>query len=83
MWTFYILQRTKGFSRRLNESSKSMIDWQYLSFSFEQGDDSLNENLLEESFTNGHVSDHVMNWWICRESFFVYIGVFEGDNRHM
>ena len=62
MWTFYILQRTKGFSGRLNESSKSMIDWQYLSFSFEQGDDSLNENLLEESNTNGHVSDHVMNW---------------------
>ena len=62
MWTFYILQRTKGFSRRLNESSTSMIDWQYLSFSFEQGDDSLNENLLEESNTNGHVSDHVMNW---------------------
>ena len=62
MWTFYILQRTKGFSRRLNESSKSMIDWQYLSFSFEQGDDSLNENLLEESNTNGHVSDHEMNW---------------------
>ena len=61
MWTFYILQRTKG-SRRLNESSTSMIDWQYLSFSFEQGDDSLNENLLEESNTNGHVSDHVMNW---------------------
>ena len=62
MWTFYILQRTKGFSGRLNESSKSMIDWQDLSFSFEQGDDSLNENLLEESNTNGHVSDHVMNW---------------------
>ena len=62
MWTFYILQRTKGFSRRLNESSTSMIDWQYLSFSFEQGDDSLNENLVEESNTNGHVSDHVMNW---------------------
>ena len=83
MWTFYILQRTKGFSGRLNESSKSMIDWQYLSFSFEQGDDSLNENLVEESNTNGHVSDHVMNWWICRQSFFVYIGVSEGDNRHM
>ena len=62
MWTYFILQRTKGFSRRLNESSTSMIDWQYLSFSFEQGDDSLNENLLEESNTNGHVSDHVMNW---------------------
>ena len=62
MWTFYMLQRTKGFSRRLNESSKSMIDWQHLSFSFEQGDDSLNENLLEQSNTNGHVSDHVMNW---------------------
>ena len=46
MWTFlhiYILPRTNGFSRRLNESLKSMIDWQYLSFSFEQGDDSLNE----------------------------------------
>lgn len=58
MWTFfiYILPRTNGFSRRLNESSKSMIDWQYLSFSFEQGDDSLNENLFEESNTNGHVS---------------------------
>ena len=83
MWTFYILQRTKGFSRRLNESSKSMIDWQYLSFSFEQGDDSLNENLVEESNTNGHVSDHVMNWWICRQSLFVYIGVSEGDNRRM
>ena len=62
MWTFYMLQRTKGFSRRLNESSKSMIDWQYLSFSFEQGDDSLNENLVEESNTNGHVTGHVMNW---------------------
>ena len=65
MWTFiyiYILSRTKGFSRHLNESSKSMIDWQYLSFSFERGDDSLNENLVEESNTNGHVSGHVMNW---------------------
>ena len=57
-----ILPRTNAFSRRLNESSKSMIDWQYLSFSFEQGDDSLNENLVEESNTNGHVSDRVMNW---------------------
>lgn len=67
MWTFlhiyiYILPRTNGFSRRLNESLKSMIDWQYLSFSFEQGDDSLNENLVEESNTNGHVTGHVMNW---------------------
>ena len=68
-----ILPRTNGFSRRLNESSNS----------FEQGDDSLNENLVEESNTNGHVTGHVMNWWICRQSFFVYIGVSEGDNRHM
>jgi len=60
-----------------------MIDWQYLSFSFEQGDDSLNENLVEESNTNGHVTGHVMNWWISRQSGFVYIGVSEGDNRHI
>ena len=61
MWTFlyvYCHVRTV-FPVAL---TKSMIDWQYLSFSFEQDDDSLNENLVEESNTNGHVSDHVMNW---------------------
>ena len=58
----YILPSTNGFSRRLNESSKSMIDWQHLSFSVEQRDDSLNENIVVKSNTNGHVTGHVINW---------------------
>lgn len=62
MWTFFILPRTNGFSLRLNVSSKTMIDWQLLSLSFEQRDDSLNENLVVKSNTNGHVTGHVINW---------------------
>ena len=49
----YILPSTNGFSHRLDESSKSMIDWQHLFFSFKQRDDSLNENLVVKSNTNG------------------------------
>ena len=45
-----------------NETSKSMIDWQHLSFSVEQRDDSLNENIVVKSNTNGHVTGHVINW---------------------
>ena len=49
----YVLPSTNGFSHRLNESSKSMIDWKHLFFSFEQRVDSLNENLVVKSNTNG------------------------------
>ena len=37
-----------------------MIDWQHLSFFVEQRDDSLNENIVVKSNTNGHVTASVV-----------------------
>ena len=64
MWTFlYIyIAKYERFSRRLNESSKTMIDWQHLSFSVEQHDDSSHENIVVKLNTSGHVTGHVINW---------------------